>query len=44
MRPKHVTGLEWIEGMEVKGSGWSVAFETEKGVVFIELHLIMIIE
>ena len=42
MRPKHLTGLEWIEGMEVKGSGWPVAFETEKGVVFIDLPLIMI--
>ena len=42
--PKNITGLEWMEGMADEGSGWSFAFQTKKGVVFIELPLIMTIE
>ena len=30
--------------MEDEGSGWSVAFETEKSVVFIDIPFIMTIE
>ena len=37
-------GLEWVEGMEDETSGWSDAFETKKGVVFIDLPLIVTIE
>ena len=33
-----------MEGMEDEDSGWSVAFETEKGVEFMDLPLIMTIE
>ena len=28
MPTKTLTGLEWMEGMEDEGSGWSVALET----------------
>ena len=44
IRPKNLTGQEWMEGMKGEGSGWSFAFRTEKGVVFIDLPLIMSIE
>ena len=44
MRPKNLTGLECIEGMKDEDSGWSVAFETEKGAEFMDLPLIMTIE
>ena len=43
MQTKNLTGLEWMEGTENEGSGWSVAFETEKHV-FIDLPLIMTVE
>ena len=33
-----------MEGMEDKTSGWSNAFDTEKGVVFIDLSLTITIE
>ena len=33
MPPRNLIGLEWIEGIENETSGWSDAFETEKGVV-----------
>ena len=33
-----------MEGMEDETSGWSDAFDTEKGVVFIDLPLTMTIE
>ena len=33
-----------MEGIEDETSGWSDAFDTEKGVVFIDLPLIMTIE
>ena len=39
--PKNLTGLEWMEGMkDVKPHG-SVGDETEKGVVFIDLPLMV---
>ena len=44
MRPRNLIGLEWMEGMEDETSGWSDAFDTEKGVVFIDLPLTMTIE
>ena len=44
MRPRNLIGLEWMEGIEDETSGWSDAFDTEKGVVFIDLSLIMTIE
>ena len=44
MRPRNLIGLEWMEGIEDETSGWSDAFDTEKGVVFIDLPLIMTIE
>ena len=37
-------GLELMEVIQVETFGWSDAFETEKGVVFIDLHLPMTIE
>ena len=33
-----------MEGMGDEGSYWSVAFETEKGVVFMDLPLILTIK
>ena len=33
-----------MEGMEDETSGWSNAFDTEKGVVFIDLSLTITIE
>ena len=44
MRPKNLIGLEWMEGIGDGTSGWTDAFETEKGVVFIDLSLTMTIE
>ena len=44
MQPRNLIGLEWMEGTEDETSGWSDAFDTEKGVVFIDLPLIMTIE
>ena len=44
MRPRNLIGLEWMEGIEDETSGWSDALDTEKGVVFIDLPLIMTIE
>ena len=44
IRPRNLIGLEWIEGIEDKTSGWSDTSDTEKGVVFIDLPLIMTIE
>ena len=44
MWPKNLTGLEWMERMEDEGSALSFAFETETGVGFIDLPLIMTIE
>ena len=44
MQPRNLIGLEWMEGIEDETSGWSDAFDTEKGVVFIDLPLIMTIE
>ena len=37
----HHRNLEWIEGIGDGTSGWTDAFETEKGVVFIDLPLTM---
>ena len=36
-KPENLIGLKWMEGIEDKTSGWSHTFETEKGVVFIDL-------
>ena len=44
MRPRNLIGLEWMEGMEDETSGWSDAFDTEKGVVLIDLTLTMTID
>ena len=44
MRPKNLIGLEWMKGIGDGTSGWTDAFETEKGVVFIDLPLTMTIE
>ena len=44
MRPRNLIGLEWMEGIEDETSGWSDAFDTEKGVVFLYLPLIMTTE
>ena len=44
MRPKNLIGLEWMEGIGIGTSAWTDAFETEKGVVFIDLPLTMTIE
>ena len=41
MRPKDLIGLEWMERIGDGTSGWTDAFETEKGVVFIDLPLTM---
>ena len=43
MRPRNLTGLEWIEGIS-KTSGWTDDFETEKGIVFIDLPLTITVE
>ena len=37
-------GLEWMEGIGDETSTWTDAFETEKGVVFIDLLLTMTVE
>ena len=44
MRSKNLIGLEWMEGIEDGTSGWTDAFETEKGVAFIDLPLTMTAE
>ena len=44
MQPKNLIGLEWMEGIGDGTSGWTDAFETEKGVAFIDLPLTMTIE
>ena len=44
MRPRNLIGQEWMEGMEDETSGGYDAFDTEKGVVFIDLPLAMTIE
>ena len=44
MRPRNLIVLEWIEGIGDETSGWTDVFETEKGVVFIDLPLTMTIE
>ena len=41
MQPKNLIGLEWMEGIGDRTSSWTDAFETEKGVVFIDLPLTM---
>ena len=44
MRPRNLMSLEWMEGIGDGTSGWTHAFETEKGVAFIDLLLTMTIE
>ena len=44
LRPQNLIGLERMKGMEDKTSGWCKAFDTEKGVAFIDLPLKMTIE
>ena len=44
MRPRNLIGIEWIEGTGDETFGWIDNFETEKGVVFIDLPLTMTIE
>ena len=43
MQPRNLIGLEWLEGIGDDTSGWTDAFETEKGFVFIDLPLTMAI-
>ena len=43
MQPRNLTGLAWMEGKKDETSGWSEAFETGKGVAFIDLPLTMTI-
>ena len=44
MRPRNLIGLQWMERMRDGTSGWTDAFETEKGVAFIDLPLTMTTE
>ena len=44
MWPRNLIGLEWMEGIEDQTSGWSDAFEAEKGLAFIDLPLTMTTE
>ena len=44
MLPRNLIGLEWMEGTGDGTSGWTDAFETEKGVAFIDQPLTMTIE
>ena len=44
MRPRNLIGLGWTEGTGDEPSGWTDVFETEKGVVFIDLPLTMTTE
>ena len=44
MRPRNLIGLEWMEGIGDGTSGWTDAFETENGVLFIDLPLTMAID
>ena len=44
MRPRNLIGLEWMEGIGDGTSGLTDAFETEKGVMFIDLPLTVTIE
>ena len=41
IRPKNLTGLEWMEGIKDVKSDGSLGDETEKGVVFIDLPLMI---
>ena len=41
MQPRNLIGLEWIEGMGDEPSRWADVYETEQGVVFIDLPLTM---
>ena len=44
IQPRNFIDLEWMEGKEDETSAWSDAFETEKGVVLIDLALRMTID
>ena len=44
MPPRNFIGLQWMERKEDETSPWSDAFETEKGVVLIDLALRKTIE
>ena len=44
MQPRNLISQGWMERIEDETSVWFDAFETEKGVVFIGLPLIMTIE
>ena len=44
MQPKYLIGLEWTGGIREETSDWTDTFETEKGVVFIDLPLTMAVE
>ena len=44
IQPRNLIGLEWIEGIGDETSGWTNVFETEKGVLFIDLPFTMTIE
>ena len=44
MQPRNLMGLGWMEGIEDETSGWANAFDTGKGVAFIDLPLAMTTE
>ena len=44
MQPRNLIGFECMEGIGDETPGWTDAFETEKGVAFIDLPLTMTIE
>ena len=37
IKSRNLSGLEWMEGIQDGTFDWSDAFETKKGVVFIDL-------
>ena len=44
MQPRNFIGLEWMQGIEDENCGWSDTFDTQKGVLFIDLRLLMTTE
>ena len=37
IKSRNLSGLEWMEGIQDETFDWSDAFETKKGVAFIDL-------
>ena len=44
IQPRNFIGLEWMKRKEDETSAWSDAFETEQGIVLIDLALRKTIE